>query len=147
MGCELFCTDPVPGAGYSATCGRRRLVPVVKAKNMNTPEWLKPGLYGAACGAIALAVVGFSWGGWQTGGKARQMAAEQSRTEVVAALTAICLNQSKRDPQLAERLAILKTTSSWNRGDVVMKNGWATMPGTTDPDRQVANACANKLSA
>ena len=114
---------------------------------MNTPEWLKPGLYGAACGAIGLAVVGFTWGGWVTGGNARKMAADQSRTEVVAALTAICLDQSKRDPQLAERLAILKTTSSWNRGDVVMKNGWATMPGTTDPDRQVANACANKLSA
>jgi hypothetical protein len=28
---------------------------------MQTPEWLKPGLYGAACGAVALAVIGFSW--------------------------------------------------------------------------------------
>jgi hypothetical protein len=114
---------------------------------MQTPEWLKPGLYGAACGAIALAVVGFTWGGWVTGGKARQMAADQSRTEVVTALTAICLDQSKHDPQLAERLAILKTTSSWSRGEIVMKNGWATMPGTTDANRQVAAACAEKLSA
>jgi hypothetical protein len=30
---------------------------------MQIPEWLKPGLYGAACGAVALAVIGFSWGG------------------------------------------------------------------------------------
>ena len=77
---------------------------------MQTPEWLKPGLYGAACGAIALAVVGFTWGGWVTGGKAAQMAADQSRTDLVAALTAICLDQSKRDPQVAERLALLKPT-------------------------------------
>ena len=42
---------------------------------MQTPEWLKPGLYGAACGAAALAVIGFSWGGWVTGGTARTMAA------------------------------------------------------------------------
>ena len=114
---------------------------------MKTPEWLKPGAYGAACGAIALAIVGFSFGGWVTGGNARQMASDKSRTEVVAALTSICLDQSKHDPQLAERLAILKTTSTWSRGDAVMKNGWATMPGTTEPDRQVANACANKLGA
>jgi hypothetical protein len=113
---------------------------------MQTPEWLKPGLYGAACGAIALAITGFTWGGGVTGGKARQMAADQSRTEVVAALTAICLDQSKHDPQLAERLAVLKTTASWGRGDLIMKNGWATMPGTTDANRQVANACAEKLA-
>ena len=112
---------------------------------MQTPEWLKPALYGAVGGAIALAVVGFSWGGWVTGGKAHELAAQQSRTELVAAVTAICLDQSKRDPQLAERVALLKTTASYGRGDLIMKNGWATMPGTAEPNRQVANACADKV--
>jgi hypothetical protein len=112
---------------------------------MTTPEWLKPGLYGAACGAIALAVVGFNWGGWVTGTTARQMASEQSRTDVVAALTSICLDQSKRDPQLAERVVLLKAASSWERGDIVLKNGWATMPGTTEGNRLVAIACADKV--
>ena len=32
------------------------------------------GLWGAAAGAIALAVVGFSWGGWQTASSANQIA-------------------------------------------------------------------------
>ncbi|MBL0406592.1 hypothetical protein JKG68_21790 [Microvirga aerilata] len=36
------------------------------------------------------------------------MATEQSRAEVVAALTSICLEQSKWDPQRAERVALLK---------------------------------------
>jgi hypothetical protein len=112
---------------------------------MQTPEWLKPGLYGAVCGAIALAVVGFSWGGWVTGGKAEAMAESRSRADVVTALTAICADQAKRDPQLAERVALLKTTASYSRGDLVMKNGWATMPGTAEPNRQVANACADKV--
>ena len=115
---------------------------------MQTPEWLKPGLYGAACGAVALAVVGFSsWGGWVTGGTARAMAADQSKTDVVAALSLICVDQSKRDPQLADRVAAIKAASSWNRGDLVMKNGWATMPGTTEANRQVAIACAEKVGA
>ena len=33
---------------------------------MQTPEWLKPGLYGAVCGAVAVAIAGFTWGGWVT---------------------------------------------------------------------------------
>jgi hypothetical protein len=40
-----------------------------RTPTMQSPEWLKPALYGAACGAIALATVGFSWGGWVTGGE------------------------------------------------------------------------------
>ena len=112
---------------------------------MQTPEWLRPGLYGAACGAITLAVIGFSWGGWVTNGKARQMAADQSRTDVVAALSLICVDQSTRDPQLVERVAAIKAASSWNRGDLVMKNGWATIPGTTEANRQVAVDCADKV--
>jgi len=41
--------------------------------------------YGAACGAVALAVVGFSWGGWATGGTPHLMAAEQLQSDVVSA--------------------------------------------------------------
>jgi hypothetical protein len=114
---------------------------------MQTPEWLKPGLYGAVCGAAALAVIGFSWGGWVTGSTARAMAADQSRTDVVLALSLICVDQSKRDPQLAERVAAIKAASSWNRGDLVIKNGWATMPGTTEANSQVATDCADKVGA
>jgi hypothetical protein len=118
-----------------------------KENIMQTPEWLKPGLYGAACGAVALAVIGFSWGGWITGGTARTMAADQSKAEVVTALSLICVDQSKRDPQLAERVAAIKTASSWNRGDLVLKNGWATMPGTAEGNSQVAKDCADKIAA
>ena len=37
---------------------------------MNSPEWLKPGIYGALIGAVFVGVVGFTWGGWVTGGTA-----------------------------------------------------------------------------
>ena len=114
---------------------------------MQAPEWLKLGLYGAACGAAALAVIGFSWGGWVTERTAKQMAADQSRTDVVAALSPVCEDQAKRDPQMVERVAALKSADTWSRADLVMKNGWATMPGTTEGNRRVANACAGKIGA
>jgi hypothetical protein len=113
---------------------------------MTAPEWLRPALCGAVCGAIALGIVGFKWGEWVTGSTWQQMAADQAKTEVVAALAPICLEQSKHDPLMIEKLAELKTTPSYSRGDFVMKTGWATMPGTTEANRQVANACVVKLA-
>ena len=112
---------------------------------MKTPEWLKPGLYGAVMGAIALAIVGFSWGGWVTGSTAKEMASEQARLEVVAALVPICIEQSNQDPQLAEKLVQLENVQSYKRSDLIVTAGWATMPGATDANRQVAAACADKL--
>ena len=114
---------------------------------MNTPNWLKPGLYGAVVGAAALTVVGFAWGGWVTGGTAEKMASEQAQREVLAALVPICVEQSNRDPEVAETLAELKNTSSYQRNDMIMKTGWATMPGSSDPDRDVARACMRVLAS
>jgi len=114
---------------------------------MKTPEWVRPGIYGAFLGGIAVAIVGFSWGGWMTGGSARLQATERSDTAVVAALTSICVDQSKRDPQMVERLAALKAASPYGRAEIVMKNGWATMPGSKDPSRQVASACGDQIAA
>ena len=115
---------------------------------MRIPEWLKPGLYGAAAGAIALAIVGFTWGGWMTTGTANKMASEQARTEVVAALVPICLEQVKTDPQSATTLAELqKADSNYERTNMLMSTGWATIPGSSDPNRSVASACMEKLAA
>ena len=114
---------------------------------MNTPEWLKPGLFGVVIGAAALPIAGFSWGGWVTGGTAEKMASERARLEVVAALVPICVEQSSQDPLVVDTLARLKDTSSYKRRDLLMETGWATMPGSSDPDRDVARACVDVLAA
>ncbi len=114
---------------------------------MNIPEWLKPGVLGAIVGAVALAIVGFSWGGWLTGSTAEKMASDQARRAVVAALVPICVEQSSQDPQFVDTLAQLKETSSFQRSEVLMKAGWATMPGSSDPDRDVARSCLEVLAA
>ena len=114
---------------------------------MSTPKWLKPGLLGAVVGAIALATVGFAWGGWVTGGTAANMVSKQARMDVVAALVPICVEQSRQDPQVVETLARLKDTSSYQRSNLLMEIGWATMPGSSAPDRDVARACMAVLAA
>ena len=90
-------------------------------------------------------IVGFSWGGWVTGGTARQTAEIMARDAVVQRLAPICVSQSARDLGKGQKLVVLKDESMWQRGEYVGKQGWATMPGEQEPDRRVAEACATLL--
>lgn len=112
---------------------------------MNIPEWLKPGLYGAVIGAMAVSIVGFSWGGWVTGSGANKMAAAQAHNEVIAAMVPVCLNKSRTDSNRAMKLATIKEASRYKRRDAIMEAGWATMPGVEAPDRDLAQACIEVL--
>jgi alpha/beta superfamily hydrolase len=113
---------------------------------MDIPKWLKPALWGAAAGAVALAFIGFSWGGWVSGSTAEKMASDRARLEVVAALVPICLQQSKQDPKFVATLAEIEAARSFEGRDLVMNAGWATMPGTAKPNREVASACLKELA-
>ena len=49
------------------------------------------------------------------------------------------------DPNREARLKEMKALDSWKRGDFVMAQGWATMPGEKSSDRNVAVECARRL--
>ena len=112
---------------------------------MHIPEWTKPALYGAATGAVALAIIGFSWGGWVTGGSAAELASNQAATEVAAALTPYCVQQSTTNTNRNTVMAELADASSYSRRGIVEKAGWATALGTEAPNRDLAQACALAL--
>jgi len=95
--------------------------------------------------AVLTMIIGFSWGGWVTGGTARTTAETMAHDAVVTRLAPICVMQSGRDPAKAVKLVALKEESSWQRGEYVGKQGWATMPGEKEPDSRVAQACAALL--
>ena len=113
----------------------------------NIPEWFKPAVWGGIVGAAVIAIVGFSAGWVVTGGSARQLAEQQGEKAVIAALTPICVAQFKgQTPDVrTTQLAALKGESSWQRGDYVEKQGWATMPGGKEAEDEVADACAAEL--
>jgi dienelactone hydrolase len=60
------------------------------------------GLWGAAAGAAALAIVGFSWGGWYTAGGA----AKQAEAAVATAMLPGCAREVMADPAAAAELKV-----------------------------------------
>jgi hypothetical protein len=113
-------------------------------------------LFWACAGSVVVAtIVGFSWGGWVTGGSAEKMAedsAAQARQEVSAI---VCVDRFMAAPDAGVQLTALKEiSSSYAQGKFVEEGGWAIIlpaSSTTDfkvraDDRKAAKLCAEELA-
>jgi hypothetical protein len=131
-------------------------------KNRNRLQWFdqyrasKTVLFWACAGSVIVAtMVGFSWGGWVTGGSAREMAADsaaQSRQELAAV---VCVDRFMAAPDAGGQLtALQEIASSSGQGKFVEEGGWAIIvpPGDTADykaradDRKAAGLCAKELA-
>ena len=117
---------------------------------MDTPAILRGDslirlLQGAAAGAVVAMIVGFNWGGWVTGGTARELVQKSTSSAVVAALSPICVDKFQRSAEAATNMAELKKVSSYQQGSFIEKGGWATTPGGDSTNSAVARACAEML--
>ncbi len=103
----------------------------------------------ACAGSIAATlVVGFSWGGWVTGGTARTMAADAGDEARGQLASVVCVENFMASPDAAVQLAALKEiSSSYQQRQFVEKGGWATMPGEDSAVRQAADLCAKALAS
>jgi hypothetical protein len=70
---------------------------------------------------------------------------DAERASIVRVLAPICADKFQHSADVSANLEALKKTDSWNRDELIEKAGWATFPGS-EPDRHVAEACANLLS-
>lgn len=112
---------------------------------MEIHSQLKPALWGAVGGATTLAIIGFAWGGWMTGGGAEAMTQKRAQAAVVAVLTPICIERFKANANASANLVELKNDSySWTRRDYIVKGGWATFG--QDRPFELADACAEALN-
>ena len=80
------------------------------------------------------------------GSTAHRLAADQASTAVVAVLTPICVEKFLQNSDAQANLAALREISTnWQQGQYLEKGGWATRPGATSSDYELARACAAKL--
>jgi hypothetical protein len=113
-------------------------------------------LFWACAGSVIVAtIVGFSWGGWVTGGSAAKMA-EKSAAEARQELAAVvCVDRFMAAPDVGVQLTALKDIESpYAQGKFVEDGGWAIIvPAGSPPDRKAsaddrkaAGLCAAELA-
>ena len=107
---------------------------------------VKPALWGAVGGAVVVALVGFSWGGWKTASSARDLVEAGSQKAVVVALAPFCVEKFNTQSDAAAKLGELKKLAGYEQGSFIEKAGWATFGGDK-PNSDVARACADALIA
>ena len=88
----------------------------------------------ARAASLLATIVGFSWGGWMTGGTAREMAensAAQARQELAAV---VCVDRFMAAPDVGVQLTALKEiTSSYAQSKFVEEGGWAMIVPASTP--------------
>jgi hypothetical protein len=102
---------------------------------------------GAVAGFLATAIIGFNWGGWMLESTAKQMAEKSANSAVVAVLAPMCAERFQQASDSTLNMTELKKVSSWMQDSYIEKGGWATFSGAASPERGVAQACANLLTA
>ena len=96
-------------------------------------------IQGAAGGAIALAIVGFTWGGWYT----TSGAAKQAEAAVSTALLPVCVAAIMADPAAVAELKV-KRPSDY---DDVVRDHLKTVGNRTALDNQFRRDCGKAIEA
>jgi hypothetical protein len=117
-------------------------------------------LFWSCAGCVVLAtVVGFSWGGWTTGGSAQEMAdkAAADARQQLAAIVCVDRFMAAQDADV-QLTSLQEITSSYAQGKFVQDGGWATIvpasstadrkasAAATADDRKTAGLCAAELA-
>ncbi|WP_157019392.1 hypothetical protein [Mesorhizobium xinjiangense] len=105
-------------------------------------------VWACAVTVVATIVVGFSWGGWVTGGTSRTLAStagDAARGDLAAL---ICVERFNAAPDSRARLAEFKALNgTYKQRQFVEAGGWAMMPGEESAGRRAAESCALALAA
>ena len=118
----------------------------------------KTALFWSCAGSVIVAtIVGFTWGGWTTGGTARTLAeqsAAQARQELAAV---VCVDRFMAAPDAGVQLTTLQEiTTPRAQSKFVEDGGWAiipvasgdesSMPVSSGDHRKAAGLCAEALA-
>ncbi|KKB10669.1 hypothetical protein VE25_16840 [Devosia geojensis] len=96
---------------------------------------------------VATMVVGFTWGGWVTGGSAQERA-DGAAEQAVAQLAAdICVNRYLASPDVRTNLTAFNAESVYRRSRVIEDGGWVTLADREKPISGAAKLCADQLAA
>jgi hypothetical protein len=111
-------------------------------------ESLKRLLQGAAVGAIATMIIGFSWGGWTLGSTAKKLATDETRSAIVTIAAPACAEHFANKAN-DEKWAEYQKVDTWRRDTYIKDAGYATMTGLANDystSSAIADACVKALN-
>lgn len=97
--------------------------------------------------AVVTMVLGFTIGGWVTGGSAKSMAMDASETAREQLVASICVNKFVSEVDAEDNLAALKEASSYEQDNFIEDGGWSTIAGLEEQVSGSADLCAERLVA
>ena len=104
-------------------------------------------VWACVASVVLTIIVGFAWGGWETGGRSQKAAETMASAAVVQRLAPICVDQFNQDSEKTQKLVEMTDMSSRSRVQYVQDQGWATISDDEKPNRKVADACSKLLLA
>ena len=105
-------------------------------------------LQGAAVGAIATIIIGFSWGGWMLGSTAKKLASDETRSAIVTVAAPACAEHFANKAN-DEKWAEYQKVDTWRRDTYLKDAGYATMTGLANDystSSAIADACVKALN-
>jgi hypothetical protein len=102
--------------------------------------------WSVAGAAVFTMVVGFTWGGWVTGGTAAKMAQDAAEQSAAKLAAVVCVERFVNADDAAAQLATLKETSRWQRRSFLEDGQWTTLAGLEQPVSGAAELCAAQLA-
>jgi hypothetical protein len=108
--------------------------------------WIKPAVWGAIFGAVAIMIVGFSWTGWNLGRTTKRLVAEGSESADDRRPHSV-LRREFHEAARGDQTPCFEKTPLRTQRDIIEKAGFATMPGNKEPSSGVAAACEIALRA
>jgi hypothetical protein len=118
--------------------------------SIKLPDWMRPAAWGVAAGALGWWLILASGFGWVSASGATKMATQQAQDAVVAYATPACVARFERQPNAAAAWQGLQKADSWNRNDLVVKDGWVGEPSQkldSDIANAIADSCATQILA
>ncbi len=103
--------------------------------------------WSVAGAAVVTMIVGFTAGGWMTGGAARTMAAAAERDARAELASVVCVEKFVTAAGAAVSFEELKATSSYQQDDFIEDGGWALLVGMEEPVPGSADLCADQITA
>lgn len=118
---------------------------------MNNLEQYRPTKtvwFWSCVGVAALTmVVGFTVGGWVTGGTAAQQVKTSTENAVAKLAANICANRFLAAPDATYQVTQLEEVDSWKRDSFIEDGGWVTFANMEEPVDGAAELCAEKVLA